>query len=513
MMVDVRTQYDFGGGQASGGFTADSHFNAAVGSVSQQQWYTRNSHHTIAMSAGMWNRFVQGTTGADLPTIPTIGNFTNAGPTPIIREKPFLFLDEAGEYKVFVPGLRKDAVGTSWGEGKENYGMGVGEIIDFVENFYVAKAGIDTASTINAALADGKHIYLTPGQYELSTPIVINRADTILLGHGFPTVFPSRGNRHGCIFVADVPGVTVAGIMFDATNGNSAYLLAAGHTGASANHSVNPTLLADLCLRVGGYAITPVHADISALINSNHVILDKFWVWRADHPHNGGVDWHINTSKNGVVVIGDDVVAYGLFVEHHHEYNTLWMGERGRMYFYQNETPYDPHFQRQYMSHNGTVNGWSMYKVDNRVNEHLAMGLGMYCVFLGRSNGIKERILIANAIEVPNKPGVRVINATLTFIGTGMANLPPHLPNGAGGFQSIINGVGAPAMDAWANPYLFEYNNGTFRASGGLSGNNAQQIGTDADRHWVESLRINTSGIVTANPEGGLANVAALTVQ
>jgi len=511
MMVDVQTTYDYGG-QASGGFTADSHFNGAVGSASQQQWYTRNSHHTTAMSGVNWNKVVQGMTGADGPTIPTEANYTNAGPTPIIREKPFLFIDNDGEYKVFKPGLRYNASGVSWGAGKENNGMGVGEIIDFVENFYVAKEGKDTAATINAALASGKHIYFSPGRYEISTPIVVKNPNTIILGHGFPTLYPSRTNSHGCIFIDDVSGVTVAGLMFDAApRANSAYQITAGPTGANADHSANPTLLADLCLRVGGYDIEAVHSDICALINSNNVITDKFWVWRADHPANGGVDWHRNTSKNGVVVFGNDVVAYGLFVEHFHEYNTLWIGDRGRMYFYQNETPYDVHFQRQYMSHNGTVNGWAQYKVDNRVNEHFATGLGMYCVFLIRNNGIKEEIRIANAMEVPNKPGVHVINATLTYIGTG--NGPPVPPHPRGGFESIINGVGSPAMNAWAHTSIYEYKDGVYRGSGEVSGSNAQQVGTDAERHWVEELVINSSGIVTANPKGGLTNVPALTVQ
>ncbi len=47
--------------------------------------------------------------------------------------------------------------------------------------------------------------------------------------------------------------------------------------------------------------------------------------------------------RNGLVVNGDDVTMYGLFVEHClTKYQTIWNGNGGRTYFYQNEMPYDP---------------------------------------------------------------------------------------------------------------------------------------------------------------------------
>ena len=57
--------------------------------------------------------------------------------------------------------------------------------------------------------------------------------------------------------------------------------------------------------------------------------------------------WAINTGLNGVVVNGNDVTATGLFVEHFQEYNLVWNGERGRVYFFQNELPYEPPSQAE----------------------------------------------------------------------------------------------------------------------------------------------------------------------
>ncbi len=54
---------------------------------------------------------------------------------------------------------------------------------------------------------------------------------------------------------------------------------------------------------------------MSLEVNSDNVILDDIWAWRADH--GNGVGWTVNTADTGVVVNGDDVTAYGLFVEHY----------------------------------------------------------------------------------------------------------------------------------------------------------------------------------------------------
>ena len=508
MQVDIPTAFHLKNGYISGGFSADNYFAAKVEGSSQQQYYIRHCHFGASAISGVnWNKLVQASTGSvdngsvNIEGFSVNNQYTRINEAPVIREKPFLFYDDTDdEYKVFVPGLRFNETGISWGDGKANGGMGNGQIIDFSEHFYVAQTGRDTADTINAQLNAGKHIYFSPGKYEISAPITVKNPDTVILGNGYPTLYPSAANGDGLLFVDDVPGVTVAGLMFEAApQANSVYLLTVGETGANANHSANPILLADLCMIVGGYYNEPVHADISALINSNNVIGDHFWVWRANHMTNGytfgmaDIDWDANTTINGVVVMGDDVIMYGLFVEHYHQYNTLWLGERGKMYFHQNEPPYEPHYQRQYMSHNGTVNGWAQYKVDNRVNEHLAVGLGLYSVFANHQYGVRERILIDNAIEVPNKPGVKVVNACITRLGTV----------DFGGIASIVNGAGSGQVDSGTGPQrLLLYNNGTARITSSSTVNNIAQPSDET--HWVESLRINKNGKVTANPEGGI---------
>ena len=91
--------------------------------------------------------------------------------------------------------------------------------------------------------------------------------------------------------------------------------------------AADPTTLSDVFFRIGGPHAGS--ATVSLEVNSNHVILDDIWAWRADHG-NPAVGWDVNRAGNGVVVNGDDVTATGLFVEHYQQYNVIWNGERGR---------------------------------------------------------------------------------------------------------------------------------------------------------------------------------------
>ncbi len=426
-------QYD---GWCSGGFTADCYFdNARSGSYSQQQWYTRNSYlgkGSQNYSKGGWNVCYQGVEfGSTVNLADHSDNWGRSGDTqwnnvsrmettPVIREKPFLFWDDDGRYKVFKPALRENSKGVSWNQNT----MGAGTIYDLLNDFYVVKPGT-SATTMNQQLAAGKHLFITPGIYELSEPLLINNPNTIVLGIGYATLIPGQSNPDAAIIIGDVDGVTVASLLLDARY-NSKTLMQVGTQGSLKNHRTNPTLLADLFFRVGGTRNENVNVDVALEINSSDVIGDHFWIWRADH--GSGVGWFKNTSKNGLIVNGHYVTIYGLFNEHFQEYQTLWNGEKGRMYFYQCESPYDPTKQSDYMSHNGTVNGYAAYKVADHVQWHEASMLGIYDVFIN-TNG--ANVAIESSVEVPQRTGVKVHNACNVSISTP----------GLRGIQSVINGM------------------------------------------------------------------------
>ena len=188
-----------------------------------------------------------------------------------------------------------------------------------------------------------------------------------MLGIGHATLTAVRGAVP--LTVADVPGVVVAGVTIDAGTVESPVLLQVGKrtaTGTSKADRADPTTLSDVYFRVGGPHVGK--ADTALEVNSDHVLIDHTWVWRADHGVEGLTDterWNTNIGRNGVVVNGDDVTATGLFVEHFQQYNTVWNGEDGVDDPYQNELPYDPPTQADWM-HDG-VEGWAGYKVGDRV--------------------------------------------------------------------------------------------------------------------------------------------------
>jgi len=183
-------------------------------------------------------------------------------------------------------------------------------------------------------------------------------------------------------------------------------LLEVGDAGSKARHAKNPISLHDIFFRVGGAGVG--RAAVSLRINSSDTIVDHTWIWRADH--GSGVGWKDNTGANGLVVNGDRVTAYGLFVEHYQEYQVLWNGNGGRVYFYQSEIPYDPPDQPAYSSGPG-ANGWASYKVADTVTSHEAWGLGIYSVF--RNPGVT----LSRAIEAPRQPNVRFHNMITVRLG------------------------------------------------------------------------------------------------
>ena len=126
---------------------------------------------------------------------------------------------------------------------------------------------------------------------------------------------------------------------------NSPVLLRVGTPHAHKSDPADPTTLNDVFFRIGG--ATPGKATTSLIVNSDNVVLDDIWAWRADH--GNGVGWTANTADTGVIVNGDNVTAYGLFVEHYQKYEVIWNGNDGRVVFFQNEMPYDPPSQAAWM--------------------------------------------------------------------------------------------------------------------------------------------------------------------
>jgi hypothetical protein len=407
------------GGWSSGGFIADSKIDGQIQSGTQQQFLTRNTQMG-SWSGSNWNMVFVGDQGGPAQSFPNPPDTTVAS-APAIREKPFLYVDSAGAYQVFVPALKSNATGTDWASGTP-----AGESLP-ISTFYIVKAG-DTSATINAALAAGKNLLVTPGVYHLSQTLNVTRKDTVVLGLGLATLVPDNGVT--AMTTADVDGIKLAGLLFDAGTTNSPVLAQIGPAGSTASHTADPTSLSDVFFRIGGAAVGK--ATVSLQINSNDVIGDHSWIWRADHGNDQTYGWAVNTAQNGLIVNGKNVTFYGLFVEHYQQYQTIWNGDNGKTFFYQNEMPYDVPNQAAYM--NGSTQGWAAYKVADSVTTHEAWGLGSYCYFSTNS-----AVVNAHAFEVPVKSGVKFHDMVTVSLG-GVGTIS-HVINSTGGAVNSGNQV------------------------------------------------------------------------
>ena len=413
---------------SSGGFIADSVLHGgSVINGSQQQFIVRNSN-IDDWTNSVWNQVFSGDIGAPAQSFGvTPGTqYTTLPTSPVTEEEPFLYTDSRGSYHVFVPAVRHNSSGPAWASGTE-----AGRSIP-ISTFFVASPSTP-APAINAALARGRNLILTPGVYDLDQPIVVSRPDTVVMGLGFATLVPQHGNA--AMIVAANTGVKLSGLIVDAGPVNSPVLLSVGVPGLGAGTAANPDTIQDVFFRIGGAETTPVSATVSLLDNADNSIIDDVWAWRADHGNDVG--WTLNKGDTGLVVTGNDVTAYGLAVEHYQKNEVIWGGQGGTDIFFQNELPYDPPAQSDWMK-SPSQDGYPAFLVTPNVRTFQGYGMGSYVVFIDTTATLYD----AEAFESPDAPGVQFHD----IFGVWIA--------GSGGDNSIINGVGGPVTST--NPGTVE---------------------------------------------------------
>jgi hypothetical protein len=403
-------------GWASGGFIGDSVVTGQVNSETQQQYISRNDQFG-SWTSSSWNMVYVGSTGVPAQSFPSPPD-TTASSTPTIDEKPYVYIDSSGNWDVFVPGNSSNRQGTSWHNGNTP-----GTSLP-ISDFYIATPS-DTAATINSALSSGKDLLFTPGVYQINGTINVSNPDAVVLGLGLATLVSDNGNP--ILETADVNGIRIGGLIFDAGTTNSSVLVQIGPSGSSAGHASDPTVLSDVFARIGGATVGK--ASQSLVVNSSNVIGDDLWLWRADHGNSGTVGWTTNTAANGLVVNGANVTMYGLAVEHYQAVQVQWNGNGGSDYFFQSEMPYDVPNQSSWM--NGSADGYPSIAVANSVSSFQAYGLGSYCFF-------HQPVVSANAFTSPTTSGVQW-HDMVTIALSGNTGSIQHVVDGTGGAVSSSN--------------------------------------------------------------------------
>jgi hypothetical protein len=411
LVLDDDTSGNTTSNWSSGGFISDSIVTGQVNSGTQQQFLMRNDQ-LGSWTGSNWNMVFVGSTGVPGQSFPSPPD-TTVSRTPTVDEKPYPYIDSAGNWDVFVPSTRTSAQGVSWGGGNTP-----GTSLP-LSDFYIATPA-STVAQINAALAGGQDLLFTPGVYQINGTINVTNPDTIVLGLGLATLVSNSGDT--ILQTADVNGVRIGGLLFDAGTTNSSVLVQVGPSGSSASHAADPTVLSDVFARIGGATIGKATQTLQ--VNSSNVVGDDLWLWRADHGNNGTVGWTTNTAANGLVVNGANVTMYGLAVEHYQAVQVQWNGNGGADYFYQSEMPYDPPSQSAWMD--GSADGYPSIAVASSVTSFQAYGLGVYCFF-----NVNPSEISANALTSPASSGVQWHDMVTVSLG------------GTGTIQHIINGNGA----------------------------------------------------------------------
>jgi F5/8 type C domain-containing protein len=415
---------------ASGGFIADSRFTGGtVTNGSQQQFIVRNSS-LDGWSNSVWNQVFCGDPGAPAQSFASNSgdsggpsSYTTLANCPVTQEEPYLYTDSSGNYNVFVPSVQTNSSGPTWTATSNTPGTSLS-----LNTFYVVSPS-STVATINAALSAGDNLLFTPGVYNLSSTINVTNANTKIIGLGFPTLIPTSGNI--TMNVADVGGVNISGIIFDAGPTSSSALLQVGTAGSGVSHASNPVSIDDVFFRVGGAEAGT--AATSFIDNSNNSIIDDVWAWRADHGAGAG-SWTGDQGNTGLIVNGNNVTAYGLAVEHYQQDEVIWNGQAGEVIFFQNENPYEVPSQSAWMS-SSTQDGYPAFYIPNSVTSFTGYGLGSYSYF---DQGVA--IENAEAFQVPTNSGIVLHDLLTVFL------------NGSGGIESVVNGTGAAVSSSFGGP-------------------------------------------------------------
>lgn len=446
-------------GFTSGGFMANSKIDTALIPGSQQQWLTRNSSFGSAELA-IWNSvFVGNNKPPVAPPSPypfwynqatdnQWNNFpvSNITATPSVEEKPYLTCGttctnsdiDTIQWKVMVPSLRTAAIGVD---------TTTPTALDLKTQFYLINPDIATTvngvtmltqgniDVINTMLKDGKNLLIMPGTYNLGGgSINITNNNTVVLGIGLPSLVCANGSP--CITVANTAnqGVHLAGFVFDAGYKLTPSLLQIGSTANNPGSATNPIVLNDVYFRIAETQETVAEAKANpslirqttaaAIINTSNVIGDNLWIWRADHDKSSVtnpntetaqsmtdatqnlVNWQHDLAQYGLVVYGDNVTMYGLAVEHFQNYQTVWYGNNGSVYFYQSEMPYDVPTIGQWTCSQPnsptTITGTGCASYVVNAASHYAIGVGIYTYFASTP------IMAPSAMIVPQSANITI---------------------------------------------------------------------------------------------------------
>ena len=237
-----------------------------------------------------------------------------------------------------------------------------------LRDFFVAKPS-DSASAIDQrGSSRGKHLLLTPGVYDIGrSPLrqagPARSSSASVTRRSPPSMVRSRSRSA----MSPAPSWP-ASRSTPAPRGRRCSCRSASAEATVTPTSVDPTpRYFNMYFRVGGPHVGSVDTALEvtqpARPDRPHLGLARRPRRRGPHRGHGALE-HEHAVATASSSTATTSRRLGLFVEHFQQYNTIWNGDRGVTVLYQNELPYDPPSQADWM-HDG-VEGWAGYKVGNR---------------------------------------------------------------------------------------------------------------------------------------------------
>jgi hypothetical protein len=305
----------------------------SAGENSNEDLYIQDSHIGGWQGFGV-NQVFAGDTGGPpsdfgpATAVSPAGDIDNVETVPVVRESPFVYYRN-GQFFIFDPWVQFDRRGYDW----SLWGSGTSLPLS---DFYIANANTDTAATLNATLAQGQDIILTPGDYTLDAALIVPKPNEVVFGLGESTLTADNGTP--TLVVDDAAtGAVLAG--FDANGSGStspADQIVIGNMPGATGRRKDPTTLSDVS--------TISNATTDELINQNYVLQNQAEIQATGGGTYTATQWTEPSNDYGTVVNGNHVTWEGIWLEHFKMTEATWNGQGGQVVFLENELPFTPPF-------------------------------------------------------------------------------------------------------------------------------------------------------------------------
>ena len=215
-----------------------------------------------------------------------------------VREKPFLYVDGAGDYRVFVPGAAHQLAGHHLGRRDAAPGTSLP-----LEPVLRRQARRHRRAPSTRRWPQGKNLLFTPGVYHLNQTHQVTRADTVVLGLGLRHAHPGQ-RRHRDDGRRRRRRQARRAALRRRHRPTRRRCWRSARPARRPSHAANPTSLHDVFFRIGGAGVGKATTSLRRQQRQRD---------RRPHcgcgaaDHGSGVGWTINTADTGLVVNGDDV--------------------------------------------------------------------------------------------------------------------------------------------------------------------------------------------------------------